>query len=85
MPQLHYERLYRGLPEYARLPPSAARRDDAVKHLRSLRPGGIWLHNALQRDRIAWMRAWISAVPCCDSDADTVDASSASSDSENFA
>ena len=79
LPRLHYEALYRGLPEYMRAPPTVAARDEAVKYLRALRPGADWRHNPLQRDRVAWSRLWIAACPPCDddSDADTVDASSA--------
>jgi hypothetical protein len=86
--RLHYEELYRGLPEYVRAAPVLAMRADAVNYLRALRPGKLWVHNPLQMDRIAWVRRWIAALPLYYyyddvddddiSDAETVDASSAS-------
>jgi hypothetical protein len=78
MPWLHYDELYRGLPEYVRLAPDVMRRADAAAYLLSLRPGAAWTKNTLQRHRIIWVRLWIAA--CNDdkdnaSDADTVDTS----------
>ena len=78
MPWLHYDALYRGLPEYVLLAPNVTRRADAAAYLLSLRPGAAWTKNKLQRHRIIWVRIWIAA--CNDdednaSDADTVDTS----------
>ncbi len=80
MPRLHYEALYRGLPEYVRLAPSVLLRADAVTYLKDLHPWDAWQWNPLQRDRIMWVRMWIAA--CNDDDENASDAETVSLQSD---
>lgn len=64
-PHLHYPELYLSICEYLRVPPCPTKRSHAEAYLANLTAIPI-PHYApvypLQRDRIAWTQAWLSAL-----------------------
>ncbi len=59
--RLHYTKLYRGLWEFLRMPPKRALEPRAKEYLCSLRKWASF--DSLQQDRIAWVEAWLAALP----------------------
>lgn len=62
---LHYPQLYTGICEYLRLPPSAARAQDAERYLATLIACEVPRHApvyTLHMHRIEWTRAWLQAL-----------------------
>ena len=63
---LHYPELYASIYEFLRVPPVSGRRDSAWEYLESLlnstNPTSHTAFHMLQRDRIEWVRAWLSAL-----------------------
>ena len=69
-PDLHYTDLYTGIYEYLREAPVSGREPEAREYLTSLRNNTAAPyhspHARLQRDRIAWVRAWLREVQAGD-------------------
>jgi hypothetical protein len=57
---LHYAELYRGIWEFLRMPPRRELEPRAKEYLRKLHE---WPYGLLQRDRVAWVEAWLAALP----------------------
>jgi hypothetical protein len=74
---LHYEELYRGIPEYLRAPPVGTYATAAVNYLgaiyRNIFPDMPSHLHCLQNHRVLWIREWLYALPddaseCSDTD-----------------
>ena len=63
---LHYPALYAGIWEYLRRPPTLARKTDAQEYLAILLSNTVNPSHSpraqLQRDRILWVRAWLTSL-----------------------
>ena len=77
---LHYDKLYMGIYEWLRAPPTLSRKNAALEYLTSLRRNILLITTPseirdLQRHRIEWTEAWLTCLQSGDdmSEADTDD------------